>query len=156
MKKCAVVYVRQYTGKEYWADSVDERGCTYRLCPRTTDIPRNHYEAAEFYGKKRRQRAEKRIANDKKHQAWPGYSAYIIEYDREPEWRFELMYILEAQYGNRFHDEVPKRFPLRDDVKYRIWNGRTRPLICDLEEDELQRLYEWRKDHYKGKIRDEI
>jgi len=156
MKKCAVLYTNTLTGEERWACSYDEHGCSYCLRPRISVIPRDHNDAAEFYGKNRKKRAIKMINNDQKFHRWYGWKASIIEYDGDPHWYFELQYVLANQYGNHFYEQVPKRFPLREDVKYRLVGSNTRPLICDLPLDELQRLYEWRKANYKGKIKEEI
>lgn len=154
MKKCAIIYKNQYTGEEFWACSVGDHGTTYCLHPRKSEIPCNHHEASEFYGKHMLERAKKRIENDSKFHAWTGYLGSIKEYEREPEWFFELRYVLEHAYGDRSMSEVKKGFPLKPDVTYKICHGHSSPFVGDLELDELIRYYEWRKAHFKGKQRD--
>ena len=153
MKKCAVVYKDESTGEEYWSCSVDERGATYCLCKRKTAVPR-HQEASVFYGTKRLERAQARIDKDTKLRSWPGRTGYIVEYEGEPEWYFELWYVLEHAYGDRSMGEVRKSFPLNPDITYKVRSGHSRPLIYDLTLEELQRYYEWRRSHFNGKPRE--
>lgn len=156
MKKCAIVYKNRTSGKEFWAKSVDENGATYCLVLKNSDIPSDHHCASEFYGKNRLKRAQERIERDIKLRRFPGYEGRIIEYDDEPEWYFEIWYVLKHAYGDSDMQEVRKGFPLDPDIDYRLFNGHKRPLIHDLELDELQRYYKWRKLHYKGKIKEDI
>ena len=154
MKKYAIVYKKNSTGEEFWSSGVDEKGCTYCLRPKTTDIPTSHIDATEFYGKHAKQDAQDRINNDIKHRKWCyAYSATIIEYDREPEWYFEIQYVLRHQYQDGYFDEVRKNFPLDSNVKYELRKGHSRPFINDLDLPELIRYYNWRKEHYKGKLK---
>lgn len=150
MKKCAIVYTDKITGVEYWSRSVDERGCTYCLCKRLSDIP-THAEATEFYGTNRLRNASRQIENDTKRNAWCGYSARIVEYESEPQWFFEIQYVLSHQFGDKWYQPVRSRFPLRDDIDYEIRGNNKRPMIGDLTLEELERYYAWRKAHYKGK-----
>lgn len=154
MKKCAIIYKDKHTGKEFWSCSVDERGATYCLRARETTIPRNHHEASEFYGAKRFERARERIEKDTKLRAWPDRTGYIVEFEDEPEWYFELWYVLEHAYGDRIMSEVRKGFPLNPDVTYKVLPEHSRPFVGDLSLEELQRYYEWRKLHFRGKPRE--
>ena len=153
MKKCAIVYKDEQTGEEFWACSYDERGATYCLRKRKTVVPSNHYEATEFYGARRLERAQKQIERDAKLSAWTGRTGYVVEFEDEPEWYFELLYVLNHAYGDRGMSEVRKSFPLNPDVTYKVCPGHSRPFIQDLTLAELQRYYEWRKTHFKGKPR---
>ena len=150
MKKCAVVYTKNKTNEEYWALSVDEKGCTYCLRQKITSIPQSHNDATEFYGKNRIKQAQNRINTDKKYRKWYGYTANIIEYEREPEWYFELCFVLKNM-GDKCFSEVRKHFPLDKNINYKIREGYNRPLIDDLPLEELERYYAWRKNRYRGK-----
>lgn len=151
MKKCAVVYTDRETGEQWWSCSGDENGATYYLVKKTTPIPPDHYHATEFYGKNRLKQAQKRINNDLKFNRIWTYSrtAEIVEYDRDPEWYFEIQYVLSVAYNDRPNSPVRKGFKISGDAKYN-----TRPLIGDLPLEELERYYEWRKQNFKGKVRE--
>lgn len=153
MRKCSILFVRSDTGERYWGLSVSHNGCTYALHPATESQPSNHHEAQMWYGKYRNQQAQKQIENNKKHMSWPGYSMSIVEFDSEPEWYFELFYAISHMFGDKPNSEVRKRFPLDSGIEYQIRAGHTRPIISDLSLEELQRYYDWRKRHYKGKLR---
>ena len=154
VRKYAIVYRKDSTGEEFWASSFDENGCPYCLRPKTTDIPTSHIDATEYYGKHAYRSAQKTIDNDVKHKKWYyGYTPKIIEYDREPEWYFEIQYVLKHQYHDGYFDEVRKSFPLNPEIEYEIRKGHSRPLIDDLDLPELIRYYNWRKEHFKGKVK---
>lgn len=154
MKKCAIVFTNRGTGEQFWGCSVDERGCTYCLRKRVSQIPKSHTEASEFYGNNRLKQAQRQIDANTKNRAWVGYTTEVIEYDREPEWYFEIRYVLEHAYKTRSHAPVPKTFSLRKDIDYRICDGQNRPFVCDLPLDELERLLEWRIAHFRGVVND--
>lgn len=124
---------------------------------RTTPFPQSHYQATEFYGKDRLKRAQKLIDNDLKYKKWLVYSktAEIIEYDRDPEWYFEIQYVLSNAYNDRPYSPVRKGFKLNPEIEYSTDRpASARPFIEDLPLEELERYYEWRKQNFKGKIRE--
>lgn len=157
MKKCAIVYTDRETGEQWWSCSVDENGATYCLVKKTTPIPPDHCQATEFYGKNRLKQAQKIINNDLKfNKIWTfSRTAEIVEYDRDPEWYFEIQYVLSNAYNDRPNSPVRKGYRISADAKnltYRPKN--TRPLISDLPLEELERYYKWRKQNFKGKVRE--
>lgn len=153
MRKCAIAYHRESDGEQFWSNSVNEKGQTYCLCKRTTTFP-THTEATEFYGKNRRKQAQKRIDNDARDWRFTGYTPEIVEYESEPVWYFQLLYVLEHAYGDKAFDEVRKGFPLDKSIEYKLMPGHDRPVLDHLELSELERYYAWRKANYKGKRKD--
>ena len=154
MKKYSILYTHKRTGEQFWSSSDDGRGGSYSLHRKSNEIPSSK-EATAFYGKRAIEHANKRILNDQKFfesYNYKGlyYDAEIIEYEAEPEWYFELWYVLEYAYGQSPMKEVLKSFPLDKNIDYKLRPGRTRPLIDDLPLEELERYYRWRKEHYKG------
>lgn len=157
MKKCAVVYTDNDTGEQFWACSFDENGATYRLVKRTTPFPQSHHEATEFYGKDRLKQAQKLIDKDLKFNKLWTYSrtAEVIEYDRAPDWYFEIQYVLSKAYNDKPYSPVRKGFMLNPEVEYSTDRPASdRPLITDLPLEELERYYEWRKQNFKGIVRE--
>lgn len=153
MKKYSILYTNKRTGAQFWSFSNDGQGGSYRLVCKSNEIPSSK-EATAFYGKRAIERANKIILNDQKFGGynWNGlyYDAKIIEYEAEPEWYFELWYVLEYAYSQSPMKEVLKSFPLDKNIDYKLRSGHTRPLIHDLPLEELERYYRWRKEHYKG------
>ena len=80
-------------------------------------------------------------------------TAEIIKFEAEPNWYFEIWYVLQNQYNDGRFQEVRKGFKLDPEITYEIEPGHKRPLIGHLPLDELERYYKWRKTHYKGKIK---
>lgn len=153
MKKYSVLYTRKETGEQFWSWSDDGRGGSYHLRRKLNEIP-TRYEAQVFYGENAIKRAKKRILADQKFGGFnflgEHYNAEVVEYEAEPEWYFELWYVLEYAYGQSSMKEVLKSFPLDKNIDYKLRPGHTRPLIDDLPLEELERYYQWRKKHYKG------
>ncbi len=156
MKKYSVLYTRKSTGEQYWPSSYGDDGVSWAFNKRRSDYP-IHGEAIAFYGRDALRRAQKLIDRDRKARRFGfegTYTVEIVEYEAEPEWYFEIRYALERAYGDRARSEVKASFPLKSDIDYKLWPGRKRPLIDDLDLPELQRYYEWRKENFKGKPRE--
>ena len=153
MKKFAVLYTNPRTGTQYWAGSSDGNGGSYSLIEKTSEIPPT--QAMDWYGKNAEKYARQRIAydTDPQHFSWYGYEGSVVEYEAEPTWYFDIWYVLRHQYGDREMDQIRKGFKLSGEKQYKLWPGSTRPRIHDLDLEDLKAYYEWRKEHFKGKLK---
>lgn len=150
MKKSVVKVTRKSTGEVWYSFSGTENNRSYKL---TKDIN----DAQQWYGSTITSGPQKRIEADKKDIFNALGNDYEIVYiEEEPKWYFQLQYAIRTLFKEKSFGEVKKSFPLNPDIKYKIrseW-GYDRPLIDDLPLEELERYYKWRKENYRGKIRE--